>query len=133
MNQSNQSPAQHSHFISLEKAVAMTSRYRNNKEQILATTYQDSDILALNESFDRAAIDTLLATPGCAGMRIYYGMDTALKVHAVMVAVNADNEDILPAGTETASNSAEDDPIIVEEGQRCPPICPGGSPLNEQP
>jgi hypothetical protein len=54
-------------------------------------------------------------------------MDTSLKLHAVLVAVNEDNEDILPS--QQINPSVEED-IILEEGQRCPIICPPESPLN---
>jgi hypothetical protein len=104
----------------------MTTQYRSDKEAILATAYQYQNILPGSETFNRNAFDSLLAKEGCAGLRIYYGMDENLKVHAVIVAVNEDNEDILP-GENTLTENGED---IVEEGQRCPVICPPSSPLN---
>ncbi len=36
-------------------------------------------------------------------------------VHAIFVGVNANNEDILPSSTESASNS-EEDIVLVEQG-----------------
>lgn len=123
----NTLPAANSHFISLATAETMTAAYRSDKEAILATAYQNQNILPLSETFNRGAIDTLLAIDACAGIRIYYGMDENLKVHAILVAVNEENEDILPA----ASLLSEADPVIVEEGQRCPDLCPPPSPLNE--
>lgn len=130
MSTSNTPLPVNSHFISLDQAIAMTTTYRSNREAILAPAYQKQDILPLSETFNRQALDQLLATPGCAGLRIYYGMDEALKVHTVMVAVNDLNQDILPASAQTVSVANADDPVIVEEGQRCPPICPDDSPLN---
>jgi hypothetical protein len=50
-------------------------------------------------------------------------MDEYLKVHAVIVAVNESNEDLLPGSTQ-AVGEATDEPVIIDEGQRCPPICP---------
>lgn len=129
MNTSNSPFPEHSHFITLDHAITMTGTYRNNRELILDAGYQGQNILALSETFNREAFDHLLATEGCAGLRIYYGMDAGLKVHAVIVAVNSLNEDLLPA-TSIASNLNSDDEVIVEEGQRCPPICPDPSPLN---
>jgi hypothetical protein len=113
-----------SHVISLDRAKAMTATYRTNRETILLPENQGQDILPLSETFDRQAFDQLLGTPGCAGIRIYYGMDEQLKVHAVMVAVNASNEDLLPASAAQAADEPTDDPVIIDEGQRCPPICP---------
>jgi hypothetical protein len=121
---------ENSHFISKDRAITMTSDYRTHKEGILAPAYQGQDILPLSETFNRQALDQLLATEGCAGLRIYYGMDGNLKIHAVMVAVNALNQDILPASGNLSLTSDPGDGVIVEEGQRCPPVCPDKSPLN---
>lgn len=115
-----------SHFISLEEAVDMTALYRQQREQIIKTQFQNNDLLPLSETFDRGTIDALLSKTGCAALRIYYGMSTDYKVHAVIVAVNENNEDILPAQT---LSTTEDD-YIIERGNRCPDICPEESPLN---
>ena len=114
-------------FISLETAIDMTALYRTNREIILQTIYRGIDLLPLSETFSRGAIDAILAHEECAGLRIYYGMDENEKLHAILVGVNVDNEDILPTGS---LNEAED-PVIVENGQRCPPSCPPPSDLNE--
>jgi len=121
----NNIPSANSHLISLTTATDLTSTFRSNRNSILQTQFQSDDILPLSETFNRNDIDLLLAQTGCAALRIYYGMDSNLQLHAVLVAVNEDNEDILPS---TVSNNGED--IIVEEGQRCPIICPPQSPLN---
>jgi len=121
----NSIPSANAHFISLQQAVDMTSAYRAEKETILATAFQNSDILPLSETFNRAAFDALLSIENCAAIRIYYGMDENNKVHAVIVAVNDSNEDIIP------ESFIENDESIVEEGQRCPDLCPPSSALNE--
>ncbi|MBI3720216.1 MAG: hypothetical protein HY252_16685 [Sphingobacteriales bacterium] len=119
-------PSNGSHFISLQQAIDMTSLYRSNRETILTTNYQNQNILALSETFNKADIETLLAKTGSAGLRCYYGMDESLKVHAIIVAVNSDGEDMLPSGQNALTATGD----IVEEGQRCPDICPSASPLN---
>lgn len=115
------------HFISLEEAITMTARYRQNRLAILGSTYQTGDILALSETFEREAIDVLLAKTGCTRLRIYYGMDENLKVHAVLVAADANNADILPV---TNMLNEEEDESIAERGLRCPDVCPEPSDLN---
>lgn len=127
MSVTNSLPAANSHFISLGTAIEMTALYRSDKEAILATGFQNQNILPNSETFNRDALDTLLAKEGCAGLRIYYGMDENLKVHAIIVAVNEDNEDMLPSGNSLIENGED----IVEEGQRCPDLCPPPSPLND--
>lgn len=121
-------PPANAHFISTQQAAAMTALYRQNREAILAENYKDQNILALSETFNRDAFDELLSKSGCAGIRIYYGMDEALKVHAIVVAVDENNGDILPTQLTSQLNVTED--FIAEEGQRCPNICPTLSPLN---
>ena len=107
------------HEISLQQAIAMTTLYRTNRPSNFPVC----------ETFDVDAINKLLATEGCRFLRIYYGMKEDLTVDAILVAVNTDGEDILPAGT--AENDATDDgAIIIEDGIRCPPDCPPSSVLN---
>ena len=120
-------PGTGTHFITLQAATDMTDRYRLNRETILATAYKGQDILPLSETFNRDAFDELLGTAECAGLRVYYGMDENLKLHAIIVAVDEQNEDILPS---ESLNTLETEPGIVEEGQRCPNLCPPPSPLN---
>ena len=130
MSNSNTPLPTNSHFIPLDQAVAMTTSYRNNRENVLSPGYKGKDILPLSETFNRAAFDTLLATPGCEGLRIYYGMDQDLQQHAIIVAVDANNQDLLPSSATGDTSAGSGDDVIVEEGQRCPPICPDPSPLN---
>lgn len=114
--------------ISLQQGVEMTTLYRNEKEQILAPEFRGKDILPNSETFDRKSVEDLLAIPGCEKMRIYYGMDTDLKTHAIIVAVNANNEDILPSAMQVNLKDGEE--YLWDNAHRCPPICPEPSPLN---
>jgi hypothetical protein len=52
-------------------------------------------------------------------VRIYYGMDETLSVHAILVGVDQNGNDILPI----AATGDEEEGIIVEEGRICPPHC----------
>jgi hypothetical protein len=118
------------HFIPLSQAVEMTKRYRDNRNRILKAEYEGQNILAICETFNRQGFETLLAKEGCVGIRVYYGMDPELKVHAVIVAINEAGEDILPqSGTLETSGNGDDD--ILDDALRCPTFCPPPSPLNE--
>lgn len=121
-------PTQESHSISLEKAVEMTTLYRENRNGILKEEYKFNDLLALNETFNKEAIIALLQQENCVAFRIYYGMSEDLKVHAILVGVNDKGEDILP--TTSTEGGTEEDGVILEEAHRCPTICPPASPLN---
>lgn len=115
-------------FISLPKAIEMTTRYRLNKEAILNPEYAGKDILSICDTFNKKAIETILAKPGCAAVRLYYGMDEHLTVRPILVAVNEKNEDMLPAFSTFENGDPGED--IVDDTIKCPPICPPPSPLN---
>ena len=112
-------------FITLAQAVEMTTRYRQNKNSVISSSFSGQEIIPICDKFDRNVFDTLLAKDGCTAIRIYYGMDTELKIHPIVVAVNGNDEDMLPNGS---TLEGED---IVDDSLRCPPICPPSSPLNE--
>jgi hypothetical protein len=106
------------HEISLQDAIDMTTLYRTNRPSNFP----------ICETFEKDAIINLLDTEGCAFFRIYYGMKENLQADAILVAVNDEGEDILPAA---ASLQTTGDPIIIlEDGYRCPEACPPSSPLN---
>jgi hypothetical protein len=102
----------------------MTTQYRTLREQVLASAYKGQDVLALSETFDRSALDRLLAQPDCKSIRIYYGMDAQSKVHSILVGVDGEGKDILPKTSDSVDGE------ILEDGQRCPVSCPPESPLN---
>ena len=116
-------------LISLQAGIDMTTLYRQEKENILATDYKDQNILPISETFDRDAVDAVMQQEGCVALRIYYGMTEDFLVHAILVGVNADNEDILPSTSNLTSSTDGD--ILAEQGIRCPPDCAPASPLNE--
>ncbi|MGJ7031061.1 hypothetical protein [Niabella hirudinis] len=112
-----------SHNISREEATAMTSRYAANRNSILLPEHQNQDLLAISETLPRQAIESLLQVTGCSKIRIYYGMDEALKVHAILVAVDAAGKNLLPPAVADA-NAEEGQAVIIDRANRCPPLCP---------
>ncbi len=113
------------HVIPLDQAIQMTQLYRQQKENILTPEQRGKNLLAISETFDRSAFDQLLGQPGCTSLRLYYGMDANLQVHAIVVGVDASGNDQLPPATPAAT-----DPVIIEEASFCPPFCGPASPLN---
>jgi hypothetical protein len=103
----------------------MTASYRTNRDIILDSENQNLELLPLSETFEAAAFNAVLNQDGCKGIRIYYGMNADLQVHAIIVGVNANNEDLLPEDSTTTEDSN-----IIDEGIRCPPRCPPSSVLN---
>jgi hypothetical protein len=67
-------------------------------------------------SFNRGALDKILAHPDCKGLRYYHGRDEDGKPNLVLVGVDKAGKDML-AGS------------IMEKGQPCPPFCDSNSPF----
>lgn len=110
-------------FITLANAVTLTTKCRSEKIDILKTEYQENNIIFTCETFEKEDFETLLAKDECVGIRIYTGMDTEMRLRAIVVGVDGNNEDILPEN--------DSDNCIIEQGIPCPPNCPPPSPLNE--
>jgi hypothetical protein len=119
-------PPPDSHYITLAQFELMKNAYSTNKETILADPYKGKNILCTSELFNIEAVKVLSAVVGCKGMRIYYGMDDGLLVHAMMVAVDSNGIDILPDSGATFANGTTlaGGGVALEEGKRCPPDCP---------
>jgi hypothetical protein len=116
------------HSISLAEAKQMTKKFRNEKDSIMKDEHKGKHLIPHCESFDRSAFDQLLQREDCKGVRIYYGMkDNEKGIHAIIVGYNAQGEDILPADGVIMDGT---DPIIIENGSRCPDDCPPSSGLN---
>lgn len=151
---SNNTIPSNEHSISLERAIQMTRRFRENRDKILNIDVLGKDILPTCETFNRDAFTSFFENPEVKGLRIYYGMSENLQIHAIIVGVNEKNEDMLPASTiggveptvtstiTDVTLSADDPtepteptpvntPLIVEDSSRCPPYCPPASPLVE--
>ena len=116
-------------FITLAQGIAMTKLYRAEKENILAPQYKGQDILPICETFDRAAFETLLKETDCQFIRVYFGMGEDLKIRVLAVGADSKDQDILPAASPGAT-LGDGDGNIVEDGMRCPTICPPPSDLN---
>jgi hypothetical protein len=117
-----------SEFIPLQKAIEMTSLFRKEKEELLQEQFRNKNIFANSETFEKDQLEKILAKEGCKKLRIYYGMDEELKIHAILVPVNANNEDILPVAMK--NEEPTNDEGIIDRGVRCPPNCPPPSELN---
>ncbi|HWJ26797.1 MAG TPA: hypothetical protein VNS32_09655 [Flavisolibacter sp.] len=113
------------HMITLEKARKMIAHFHEKKEHLLHENFKGVQVLNHCETFDRAAFDRLLAVPGCIGVRIHYGLDEDHKMHAIIVGVDENDNDMLPNLAEDGVMQADsgDGPVIVEDGKTCPPYC----------
>jgi hypothetical protein len=116
------------HLITVSDAADMTSRFRSNKESILVDAYQNTGVLPICETFDRAAFDLLLADTNCTGVRIYLGMDSNSKVVLIFAGVNSSSEDLVISSLNPANSLAAN--CVFELGIRCPTVCPPSSALN---
>lgn len=108
------------HSISLGQAVALTTRYRENRP----------DNFPICETFDKESVLKMLSQEGAVKMRIYLGEKENGEIVTVLCAADADGIDILPP-SDTASRDSEDDALILDDAIRCPELCPPPSPLNQ--
>ncbi|MCI0455408.1 MAG: hypothetical protein L0Z62_00340 [Gemmataceae bacterium] len=96
------------HRITLAQAAAMTKRYRDESPKGAIK----------GQTFPRDVLDALLKQPGVAGVRFYYGRETAGgSVELVAVAVDADGNDL--EGGE-----------LYNRSYPCPPFCGETDSLN---
>ncbi len=107
------------HAISLDDAIALTARWRANMP---AGAIKGA-------RFETIALANLLAQPGCAGIRIYLGMKDDMSWTYVMVAVDAQGADIIPANARADGQNA-DGSGLENLPPPCPPFCDVLSPLN---
>jgi len=95
--------AQRRHFISCEEAVLLLRR-------------RPAKITERGGHFPRAAIDEILAQPGCTGLRFYFGTKPDGSTTLVFVGIDGAERDMA-------------DGVIVEDYYPCPPFCDATSPL----
>ena len=69
-----------------------------------------------SETFDADTINSITGQEGYTSLRIYFGMKEDGQVCAILVAADADGNDILG--------------VVGEDGYRCPPLCPPDSAIN---
>jgi len=96
------------HEISLNEAAEMTQRFRDNLPVIDYT---------IAEYFGKSALEDLLNQQDCIGIRVYYGIDSDMKKHLVIVGVNDEGNDLYEGN-------------LMELSINCPPICSTSNPLN---
>lgn len=107
-------------YIDLPSAIELTRRYKENKEALVSTEFNDSMHIA--ETFDASAIQAILNQPGCTHFRAYFGMKEDKKICLVFVGVNDQDYDMV-------GNQPYGEGIIVEYGRLCPPVCTINSPF----
>jgi hypothetical protein len=83
------------------------------------------------ETFEKESVLKMLQIEGVDKFRIYYGTKENGEVCAVLVAVDAEGNDILPDETNIIEKTGDEgEALILEESYRCPYLCPPESPLN---
>ncbi len=102
----------HNHRIRLSDATTLTAAWRKSAP---------GDIKA--GMFARAAVEEILAVPGCAGLRIYPGRKPDGRLAFVLVPTDSAGNDLLIPDT-------SGEPLIQEECVPCPPLCSETNALN---
>jgi hypothetical protein len=96
-------PDPKSHRISLDEAAAQARRGRGGPHK--------------GGMFLRAELDQLLAQPGCAGLRYYYGRKGDGQDSLILIGVDKEGNDMTQG-------------IMLEESFLCPPWCGAANSLN---
>ncbi len=94
-------PPQRNHRITLEQGIEFTSRFRKAAP----------DAIKASLFWSIGGLTELMAQKNCAGLRIYNGLDEAGAPVPVLVAVNANGDDLTSG-------------MILELTLPCPPFCP---------
>lgn len=90
------------HRIHREEAASLVRAFQSSAE---AGEHRAS-------AFNRSAFEQLLAQPGAAGIRIYRARHENGSPTLVMVAVDAEGQDL-----------AAKDGVFIQKGTDCPPYC----------
>ncbi len=107
------------HSISLADAVTLTTRFRANRPENFP----------ICETFAKDSVIRMLSHENAANLRVYLGEKEDGNVVAVLCAADENGEDILPLQL-LGQTEDENDGLILEDGTRCPELCPPPSPLN---
>ncbi len=99
-------PPKQDHRITLAAAAALTKAHQAGAMKTEAKA----------ELWPRDVFETLLAQPGCAGIRIYHGRGKDGARHMVLISVDGTGADMTSGA-------------IMEMGMPCPPLCDSASPL----
>lgn len=92
--------------IALEEAAALTANYRSQSEGVAETVKA--------HFFGREILQRILDQGGCAGIRMYYGMDGDGGKQLVLIGVDGAGQDM-------------EDGTIADRSRVCPPDCATGA------
>jgi hypothetical protein len=107
----------HTNNPELETMTNPPRRHKITKAEARALMARRPDGLATRGGhFPREVIDGILAQPGCAGVRFYYGTNPDGSPAIVLVGIDENNNDLT-------------DGDIVDNHYPCPPFCGGGDGL----
>lgn len=110
-------PEPRDHKIPVDKAARMLQRHRKGARKARNAKAEDG---AHGGVFSKAAILELLQQPGAEYMRFYYAKDDDGKRAVVLVASDANLQDMTAA-----------DALVLDMHWPCPPFCsPGDGALN---
>jgi hypothetical protein len=96
------------HNITLHEGIELTKAYRVNSR---------GDIPLANY-FGKDALSSVLAQPGCVGLRMYYARHSDGSPSLVIVGVDKEGNDMTKG-------------LICQKSGLCPPLCPANSELKQ--
>lgn len=103
------------HIITLTKAAEMTERYRRN----VPTDGNGNFLQKLGGSFDKEAIELLIAQPDFDGLKFYFALNENNEMSVVLVAIDDRGDDIIGVNS-----------VILDQADLCPSVCGAANVLN---
>ncbi|HEY1202865.1 MAG TPA: hypothetical protein VGE79_17900 [Niastella sp.] len=108
--------------LNLEKAGAAITR-KEAQQMISAWQIQEPDAV-FSFLYGRDIFDSMLSVPGCAGIRIFNGINEEQRQALVFVAVDVKGSNILQYNVITAEGMRITAAPLADGGIPCPPLCP---------
>lgn len=108
--------------LNLERAGEEISR-KEAQEMISAWQIQEPDAV-FSFLYGRDIFDKMLSVPGCAGIRIFNGINDEYRQALVFVAVNAKGTNILQYSVSSPEGVQIMAAPLADGGLPCPPSCP---------
>jgi len=108
--------------LNLEKAGEAITR-KEAQELISAWQIQEPDAV-FSFLYGRDIFDTMLSVPGCAGIRVFNGINEEHRQALVFVAVDVKGSNILQYTVTTSGGMQITAAPLADGGIPCPPLCP---------
>ena len=107
-------------LLPVTDAKTMVKTYLENKSTILKPEYVERNILSNTITYGVEAFRSLVNTPNCSNIRMYFGMNAKLEITGIFIGVDNEGNEIFIQNDASVNGDTE---YALDEGLRCPPTC----------